>query len=169
MIVLVVTAAFVVLTTLLFFGRNIFNGSSDARRSDSTIMPSANDTTSEIKKGIVIEQDFINTTDSISNVAIVFSRLSYKEGIDLAIELWDGNDLLAASTYKIAQIEDQHRTYLEPSSVLSGLKNKELTLKIYPVQQEDTGLVVMMDKDMDTTFRFGNKTIKGTLCFAITE
>ena len=89
MIVLVVTAAFVVLTTLLFFGRNIFNGSSDARRSDSTIMPSANDTTSEIKKGIVIEQDFINTTDSISNVAIVFSRLSYKEGIDLAIELWD--------------------------------------------------------------------------------
>ena len=167
-IVIIVTALFVVVSILLVFGKNIFSSSSSIRKTDSTIMPEASDTTNEIKKNIVIEQDFINSTETISKIGIVFSRLSYKEGVDLAIELWNGTQLLASGSYKISEIEDQHRTFLDTPS-LSDMKNKKLTLKIYPLQEEDTGLVIMMDKNAKASFRFGNKTIKGTLCFAISE
>ena len=68
-----------------------------------------------------------------------------------------------------AKIEEQHRTYVEPASALTGMANKKLTIRIYPITKEDTGLVVMMNKDADSSFKFDNKTIKGTLCFSVTE
>ena len=165
-IVIALTAVFVIAAILLMFGGNFF---SNKGKTDSTVMPTATETTNEIKKNVVIEQDFVNTTDTISKVGIVFSRLAYKEGIDLAIELLDGNTVLAGSTYNVAGIEEQHRTYVEPASKLTGMSGKKLTLRIYPADKEDTGLVVLLDGNADSTFRFGSKTIKGTLCFSVTE
>ncbi len=168
-IVIALTAVFVIAAILLMFGGNFFSNKGDIRKTDSTVMPTATETTNEIKKSVVIEQDFVNTTDTISKVGIVFSRLAYKEGIDLAIELLDGNTVLAGNTYNVAGIEEQHRTYVEPASKLTGMSGKKLTLRIYPADKEDTGLVVMMDGNADSTFCFGSKTIKGTLCFSVTE
>ncbi len=168
-IIIAVTAVFVLAAILLMFGGNIFSGKENVRKTDSTLMPEATGTTNEIKKSIVVEQDFINTTDTVEKVGIVFSRLAYIEGPDLAIELLEGNNVLASNTIDIGKVEDQHRTYVEPSSRLSGMKNKKLTIRIYPLEKEDTGLVIMMNKDADATFRFGNKTIKGTLCFSVNE
>ncbi len=168
-IVVIVTSVFVLVSILLVFGKNIFQNSSDIRKTDSTIMPEASGTTNEIKGSVVIEQDFINSSDSISRIGIVFNRLTYKEGIDLAMELLDGDSVLASNVYNIASLEEQHRTYIEPASKLSGMRNKKLTIRIYPVTKEDTGLVIMMNKDADASFRFGGKTIKGTLCFSVTE
>ena len=168
-IVIAVTAVFIVASILLVFGNNIFSGSSDVRKTDSTVMPEATETTNEIKKNITVEQDFICSTDTISNLGIVFSRLTYTDDVDMVIELLDGNNVLASKTINAGAIEDQHRTFLDPSSKLSGMKNKKLTIRIHPEKEADTGLVIMMNKNEKATFRFGNKTIKGTLCFAITE
>ena len=49
------------------------------------------------------------------------------------------------------------------------MANKKLTVRIYPIQKEDTGLVIMMDGNADASFLFGGKTIKGSLCFSVTE
>ena len=168
-IIIAVTAVFVLAAILLMFGGNIFSGKNSIRKSDSTLMPEASGTTNEIKKTIVVEQDFINTSDTIEKVGIVFSKLAYIEGSDLMIELLEGETVLAGNAIDIGKIEDQHRTYVAPSARLSGMKNRKLTIRIYPAEEEDTGLVIMMNKDADATFRFGSKTIKGTLCFSITE
>ena len=168
-IAIAATASFIVVSILLVFGGNIFSGSDDIRKTDSTVMPEATGTTNEIKKGNTVEQDFICTSDTISNLGIVFSRLAYSDDIDLTIELLSGKEVLASKTINIGKIEDQHRTFIDPSSKLSGMKNKKLTIRIYPSKEEDTGLVIMMDKNAKASFRFGNKTIKGTLCFSVNE
>ena len=168
-LIIIVTAVFVVLSLLFMFGGSIFRSSGKSRRSDSTVMPEATSTTSEIKRGAVIEQDFINTSDTISKVGIVFARNAYREGINIVIELLEGSNVLASASVDSGAIEDQHRTYVEPSAALTGMKNKQLTLRIYPDSKDDTGLMVMMSKDADSTFRFDNKTVKGTLCFSVTE
>ena len=169
-IIIVVTAVFIICAIMFMFGGSIFSGNGgEARNTDSTVMPEATGTTNEIKKNVVIEQTFVNTTNTISKVGIVFTRLVYKEGIDLAIELADGKNVLASTIVNAAKIEEQHRTYVEPASALTGMANKKLTIRIYPITKEDTGLVVMMNKDADSSFKFDNKTIKGTLCFSVTE
>ncbi|MCR4633425.1 MAG: hypothetical protein K5648_04805 [Erysipelotrichaceae bacterium] len=168
-IIIAVTAVFVIVTLLIVFGGKMFPDHSGIKKGDSTVMTEATNTTNEIKKGIVVEQDFINSTDSISKVGIVFTRFAYREGIRVAMELLEGEKVLAATTLDTAKFEDQHRTYIEPAARLSGMKNKKLTIRIYPVDKEDTGLMIMMNKDADVSFRFGNKTIKGTLCFSVSE
>lgn len=168
-IIIALTAAFVIMSVFLVFGGNVFGGSEDIRKTDSSVMPEATGTTNEIKKKTVVEQDFICTSDTISNLGVVFSRLAYIDGINLTIELLDGKEVLASKTINIGKIEDQHRTFIDPASKLSGMKNKKLTIRIYPSTEEDTGLVIMMEKNAKASFRFGSKTIKGTLCFSVNE
>ena len=169
-LIITVTSVFVIVTLLLVFGGRIFsNDKNGIRRTDSTVMAEATGTTNEIKKGIVVEQDFINSTETISKVGIVFTHLANRGGITMALELLDGDTVVASNTLDAGNFEDQHRTYIEPAQMLTGMKNKKMTIRIYPVSEEDSGLVIMMNKDVDTTFRFGNKTIKGTLCFSVTE
>ena len=167
--VIIAAAVFVVMALLFMFGRNLFSPNGNASTADSTVMAEATGTTNEIKSGIIVEQDFVCTCDSISKLGIVFTRLAYKEGFDIALELLEGNKTLASTTIKVAAVEDQHRTYIEPSSKLTGMKGKTLTIRIYPTEKVDTGLVIMMNKDADTSFRFGDKNVKGTLCFSVTE
>jgi len=168
-IIIAVTAVFVIASFLLVFGGNIFRNDGNIRKTDSTVMPTATETTNEIKRGVVVEQEYINTTDTISDLGIVFNRIAYVDGINLMLELWDGNTLLASNKVSTANIEDQHRTFIEPASVLTNMKNKKLKLKIYSDKKEDTGVVIMMDKNANASFSFGNKTINGTLCFSVTE
>lgn len=167
--IIAVTAVFIVISLLLMFGKNLFKQRESIYNADSTVMAEATGTTNEIKKSVVVEQDFVNTTDSISKLGIVFTRLAYKEGITVTMELLEGNTVLASTSLDTAAFEDQHRTYIEPSRKLTGMKGKKLTIRIYPVDKEDTGLVIMMNKDVDSSFRFSGKTIKGTLCFSVTE
>ena len=170
-IVIIVTAIFIVAAVLLMFGGNIFkgSGSGSSSRTDMTVMPEATDLTAEIKRSTVIEQEFVSSTDDISKVGIVFARDRYLEGVHMVIELLEGNTVLASNSVNVAKIEDQHRTYVEPASKLTGMKGKTLKLRIYCAEKEDTGMKIMMSKDVKTTFKFGNKTIDGTLCFSVTE
>ena len=167
-IIIIVAAVFVLVSLFFMFGKTLFS-SKTARNSDSTVMPEATGTTNEIRATTVVQQDFVCSTDTISKVGIVFVRDKYIEGVHLALELYDGNKLLASSTVNVAKIEEQHRTYIEPSSKLSGMKNKTLTIKIYPVEKEDTGMMIMMSNKVNSNYLFGNKTIKGSLCFSVTE
>lgn len=168
-IVIAVTAIFVVAAVLFMFGGNIFSGGSSIRKTDSTLMPEATGTTNEIKRTVVVEQSYINTTDTISKIGIVFTKAYYLEDVDLTIELLQGNNVLASTVVDVAEIEEQHRTYVEPVAQLSGMKNKKLTLRIYSTNKTDTGIQVMMADSRGSSFTFGKKEIDGTLCFSVTE
>ena len=168
-IIIAVTALFIIVTILAMFGGNFFS-SGAKRKSDSTVMPEANDITSEIKGSTVVEQSFVNTTDTISKVGIVFSRYTYLEDIHITMELLEGNAVLASTNVNVAKIEDQHRTYIEPAAVLTGMKDKTLTIRIYSAEKEDTGMKIMMARTNDgSSFKFGRITVDGTLCFSVTE
>lgn len=169
-IAIVLCIVFVLVVILFMFGENIFSGSNvpTVNNGDMT-MPEANAITDEITKNIVVEQKFKYTPDTISEVAIVFTRKYYSEGVFIVVELFDGNTVLATDKYKIEGIEDQHRTYLKPNEKISGVAGKELTLKIYPETKNDTGMAIMMQENNNTTFKFGNKEVKGTLCFSVSN
>ncbi len=167
-IVLVSAVVFILISLFFMFGSNLFSGRT-ARIKDSTVMPEATGTTTEIRASTVVQQDFICTTDTISKVGIVFVRDKYIEAVHLVMELYEGDTLLASSTANVSKIEEQHRTYLEPSAKLTGMKNKALTLKIYSQEKEDTGMMIMISDKVSSNFKFGNKTIKGSLCFSVTE
>ena len=166
---IILIAVFVIAATAFMFKDVLFKDSSGIRNDDSTVMPEATGTCNQIKSGIVIEQDFVCSTSSIKEVGIVFSRLAYVEGIPMKLELLENKNMLAETVIDSGAIEDQHRSYIRPDSALEGTKNKKLTIRITPMKEEDTGLVIMMNKNADASFRFGNKTVKGTLCFSISE
>ena len=160
---------FIVVSVLLVFGGNIFSGKQGMRRSDSTIMPEATGMTTEIKRTSIVQEDFRCTCNTISGIGIVFTRERTVSGAKLTIELSEGDTVLCSMTVNASSVQDQHRTFLNPSEVLTGMKGKTLTLKIYSANQTDTGLKVMMSENSSSTFLFGNKVIQGTLCFSIQE
>lgn len=133
-------------------------------------MPTASSQTDEITSEIVVQQQFTNITEDISEVAVVFNRL-YELGEDvyMVIELLDGNEILASEKIVTDTIEGSHRTYLRPTNPISGFVGKELTLKIYTTSTAGTGLTLMIDaNDKSSSFLFGSQTLKGTICFSIT-
>ena len=169
-IVIIVCSLFV-LMALFFMFRDKIGGSGSihtVNNGDMT-MPEANGVTDEIKAKTVVEQTFKYTPDTISEVAIVFTRKYYAEGITIAIELLDGENVLASGKYKIEVIDDQHRTYLKPAKTITGVAGKELKLRIYPTTSQDTGMAIMMQENNSTTFKFGDSEVKGTLCFSISN
>ena len=173
-IIIAVVAVFVLLSVWFMFGRNIggnsnTNSNNQIRKNDSTQMPTANNTTSEITKSITVKQNFVNTADTISKVGVVFIKNYSIDNVNIVIELREGNNVLAKSVIDTNAVEAQHRTYVEPSSALTGMKNKNLTLVIYSEKKIDTGLAIMIDDSADSTYSFGSKTCPGTLCFSVTE
>ena len=132
-------------------------------------MPEANEQTQEIMTDIIVEQQFKNYTEDIEEVALVFSRAyDLGEHVDMVIELLNGDEVLASESIDADSIQANHRTYLKPASTLSGLVGKELTLRVYTKSTAGTGLSLMINTDEDSSFMFGNQTIKGTICFSIT-
>lgn len=132
-------------------------------------MPEATSETEEITSGIVVEQKFRNITEDINEIAVVFSRhYDLAENVDMVIELLDGNNALASESINCDDIQGNHRTYIKPTSLISGYVGKELTLRVYTKSTAGTGLAIMMNTDENTSFTFGNDSVKGTLCFSIT-
>lgn len=138
-------------------------------RSKDRKLPEANGETSEILGGVVVEQNFINTTDNIQEIAIVFNRAYYLDDTaNMIIELLDGNNVLTSTSINADSIEGNHRTYLKPENLLKGYVGKELTLKVYTTSSAGTGLSLMTNKDENTSFKFGGEEIQGTICFSVT-
>lgn len=164
--ILIVVAVTLVIGSCVF----MFSISPVKIKTGNREMPEANGSTDEITQGIVIAQSFENITEDIKEIAVVFNRLYYlDEKCDINIELLNGEQVLASKTYDADSIEGSHRTYLYPNEPLSDLAGKELTLRIYSPTTWGTGLSVMVQNDSsNSTYTFGNKLIKGTICFSIT-
>ena len=138
-------------------------------RTGNRKMPEADNQTGEITSGVVVEQRFNNITENITEVAVVFSRAyTLDEATNMYIELLDGNAVLAQTVVNADSVEGSHRTYVKPSSPISGMVGKELTLKIHTDSSAGTGLAVMYDSTDNSSFTFGSNTIKGTICFSVT-
>ena len=168
-LIIAFTAVFVLLSLWYMFGDDLFVSKSDARKGDSTSMPEATGTTDEIKDGAVVEQNFICSVNSISEVGIVFGRDYTISGVRLTIELLQKGKTVAINSYDVSQIGDQHRTFVTPPEPLTGTKNKEFTIRIYTISDEETGLRLLYNAQNDSSFLFGKNKINGTLCFSVTE
>lgn len=165
-ILLVCCVVFVLLGFLIMFFDRIPKNVVPDIVSEDRKMPDANAITQEITGDISVEQDFINTTDNITQLAVVFTRL-YDADAVVVIELDDGGSVLLQKAVKCSDVKDQHRMFVETEEPLKDVVNKELTLRIYSQNASDTGLALMMQANDDSTFRFGNTEMKGTICFSI--
>lgn len=163
-LIIVLATLFVVAGFVFMFGNGL-----KTRKSDSTIMPEATGTTEPLNDGVIITQNFVNTTDTISSLGIVFYRITYYEDVHLIIELLDGDNILASKRIDVSKVEDYHRTFVEPSKKLTGMKDKTLTIRIYCEEVADTGLVVMMSDKVNSNYQYNGKSEKGSLCFSVNE
>ena len=169
--IVVLAAVFVLLGFWFMFGRNSTpaNGGQVITEIDVTTMPDATKATDMISKGVSVRQDFICTTDTIKNIGIVFTRLQYVEGVNLVLELLNGNNSLARTIVPVTQVEDQHRVFIEPNGILRNVKDAKLTIKIYSENGENTGLALMVSENVDTNYWFNNRKQKGSICFSVVE
>ena len=164
--IIVVCSLFALFGFWFMFGGKTFN-TERKTLSDITVMPEANGSTEEITERIVIEQQFISSLNSIEKVAIVFNRLYQPEKeAFIAIELSDDQGVIGYKRINVSEIESQHRTFVDVKST-QNLKDKELVLRIYSDSEVDTGMALMMKYEEGLSFKFGNMTINGTLCFNV--
>ncbi len=102
-------------------------------------------------------------------MGIVFARDYTISGVRLTIELLQKNKTVAINSYDVSEIEDQHRTFVVPPEALTGTRNKEFTIRIYTISDEETGLKLLYNAQSGSDFLFGRDKVKGTLCFSVTE
>ncbi len=167
--VIAVTAAFIIVSLLFVFGGNILNDLGSKKRKTVSEMPEADSSTEVIKGSIVVEQTFISDLSSMSEIGIVFVHEYGAAGAEIAIELLNKGNVIAADTYQVSGIKDQHRTFLSVVPVATNCLNKEFKLRIYSPGGDDTGLKILVSKTNDSTFKYNNRTIGGTLCFSVSE
>jgi len=165
--IILASIVFVLLSLWFVFGRNL--DFTRKRTDDSTVMPEATGTTERISENIVVEQSFTNTSETIERVGIVFYRIQYLEGVNVVLELWQGNRVVASNVYPVYQIEGEHRTFIVPETVITDAKDKDFKIRIYAEDGSDMGLALMVDEKADSSYKFGSMTGKGTLCFAVVE
>ena len=103
-IIIAVAIVFVIVAVIFVFGRNMSVKSDKIRRTDSTVMPEATGTSNEIRRTTIVSQDFVNTSDTISKVGIVFVRASYMQDVHLTLELVAGLFHVACEIYADAFI-----------------------------------------------------------------
>lgn len=163
-ILLCIVAALVVGSCIFMFIISPFNIKKGNRE-----MPEADGSTNEITTDVIIEQKFINHTENIKEVAVVFHRLySLDETTYIVIQLLDGENVLIEDRYVADDIKGDHRTYLYTDNPLNGYIDKELTLRIYTTSTAGTGLSIMINsKDKNSSFMFGSIKSVGSLCFSI--
>ena len=166
MIIIGALAVFVLAVTLMMFSDEInVPGSSDAAKGGSEMIE-ANAVSDEITKGTVVSQTFKCSEDTVSKAALVFTKLYNLEDTYITVELLNGNTTVLKQDVNVEDIPDQHRLFVKGTAV-SGLKGKELTLKIYPASDSDTGVALMINDSVKSSFSFGNKKINGSICFSV--
>ncbi len=108
-IIIAAAIVFIICAVIFVFSRNMSVKFDKIRRTDSTVMPEATGTSNEIRRTTIVSQDFVNTSDTISKVGIVFVRASYMQDVHLTLELLEGDKVLASNSINVAKIEEQHR------------------------------------------------------------
>ncbi len=169
-IIAIVFLSLAVLIAVFFMFKDKINiNLVSSSKSGSVEMIDANAVSEEITKDVVVFQKFKNTNNKIKKIAVVFNKLYDPGNVNIAIELLDGGKTVLKKTISVNEIHDQHRTYMEAESAITGLAGKELTLRVYPVTNSDTGLALMYNNSTGSEFKFGTKTVKGTICFSVTS
>ena len=170
-LIVVAAAIFVLVAVFFMFGGKLpsISLSSGIRKTDSTEMPAATGGSDTIDRKVTIEQSFVCTSDTITQIGIVFYKNEQIENVNVVVELLDGNKTLMQGIYPAENIESEHRTFLVANETLSGLKNKKLTLKFYSFDGQDTGLGLMVCESMNCSYKYNGSSRKGSICFAIEE
>ena len=167
-LLLVLCSLFVIASVLFMFRDKLFVRRETVSVSEDRQMPEANAVSNEITNGLTVEQKFMNRTDHIKELAIVFTKLYVLNDVEISVELLDGNRTLLKRTVNVSKIEDQHRLFINADEPIEGVLGKELTLRIYPETASDTGLALMMQENGDDVIRFGTMKVRGTICFSLT-
>ncbi|MCR4633424.1 MAG: ABC transporter permease [Erysipelotrichaceae bacterium] len=137
---------------------------------DSIAVIEADSVTPELTRGVIVSQEFINTVDNIDQVSIIFTKL-YREGKGLlAVDLFDGEDLLFRKIFDVDKIPEQHRVYLIPENPIRGLRGKKLTIRIYSNSSLNQGVSVMMNKSAvpeGSLIKVNDEALEGSICFSV--
>ena len=170
-LIILTASLFALIAVFFMFGGKLpsFSLQSGIRKTDSTQMPEATGGTDEIGKNVTIEQTFLCTTDSISQIGIVFYKTEQIENVSIVIELLDNGKSLIQYIGSAEDIESEHRTFLIAEEPLTGLKNRNLTLKFYSLENQDTGVGLMVSEKTDGSYRINGNSRKGSICFAVEE
>ena len=94
-------------------------------------MAEANNTTIELYKGNIIEQSFTNELDRLEKVGIVCHTYWRENSGTLTIQITKDKNIYASQRINVADIPDQHRVYVYPTSPINGMVGKKCTLKFY--------------------------------------
>ena len=135
------------------------------------IMPSGEYVTDEIGKDIKISQTFTNNIDRIEKLTVVFTKYYKENGGHVVIELVEDNTVLMRKRVNIEEIKDQRDYDIVFENPITNLKGKQLTLNVYPEEENDLGVALMINKDETSNGSFvviGNKVVEGRLCFSVT-
>ena len=135
------------------------------------IMQDSEAVTEEISGENEISQTFYNTIDRIEELSIMFTQYYRDNGSNIFIELSDEENLLMRKKVSSDSIKDQKNLDIVLQHPIVGEKNHNLTLRIISEDGKNSGVAVMINKtnaDPRSRIKMGNKTIKGTLCFALT-
>lgn len=170
-VLLVIVAVLVIGSCIFMFAISPISKTEKVDEIGNLEMLEANTTTDELIKGVVVEQNFINRTENINEIAVVFTRMYYLEEADanteVTIELCEGRNVLASHKIVANDIPDQHRVYVNPQTPITGMVGKELTIKIYESSNCDTGVCLMANDSSNTNYKFGNKKYSGSICFSV--
>ena len=165
-IYLAILGIFVLLTIGFYFiaGEQLWY-----KESTSNIeMLEADSISEQLRDGLVIRQKFLNTVDKIESIELVFTKNYQECDGHLTIDLLDGNYLLYRESFKVEDIPEQHRIYLNPNEPIIGKYDKQLTLKLYA--NSSTGAYAMMNGAAEIEGRelyVDDEHYGGTICFAI--
>ena len=129
-------------------------------------MVDADNTTTELYEGNIIEQHFINKLDKIEKVGIVCHTYWRDNSGALTIQITEGKNILASQRIDVSEIPDQHRVFLELNKPIENKVDKELTLRVYTDSNEGQGVCLMSCTTNNTGTLFINgEEIKGSICF----
>ena len=171
-ILIIVTAVLVIGSCIFMFIISPISKTEKVDEIGNMEMVAANTITDELTRDIVVEQKFINKTENINEIAVVFTRNYYLQEKDantqVVIELCEGNAVLCSESIVANDIPDQHRVYVRPSSPITDKVGKELTLRIYVKEDCDSGVSIMVNDEVNSNYKFGNKKMSGSICFSIT-
>ena len=166
-IYLIIIAIYVALVTSFYFlaGDQLWYSESK----EKIKMLDADSITDEINKETRVSQKFISTIDRIEQLEFVFTK-NYQEGKGkLTIVVLDSNnDVVTRTTRNIKDIPEQHRVYIKFDKPLEEMHEKELTIKFYSSAEIGNGVSAMMNSGKkNSTITINDRSIKGTLCFAV--
>ena len=160
--------AVVALYTAFVVGFYFLAGKQLKYRDSSNQMLDADSVSEEINNVTTVSQTFINGSDTLQSIELVFTK-NYQEGSGLlTIQLLEGNAVLATKRINVEDVPEQHRLTLDIN--LKNMTGRQLTIMLSSTSEPGEGVRAMINKNQapsGSKIVTNNSSSDGTLCFSL--